>query len=187
MPDSLHVNILLIDDDKEDRDLFQQALEAVSPGSVLQRFDTCREAVEEFKKENALLPGIIFMDLSMPRLDGYDCLALIKQIPALKDVPIVVLSSRVRLSDMDRLYEAGVAFYIQASRFWQTKTDHQQNGQYSFYIWDPFERNFFRKQGRVERRDFIHSLWYISLYCALKSPEWNAYSWLMMMKMIPVY
>ncbi len=57
-------------------------------------------------------PGIIFLDLNMPRKDGWEALSEIKQNPELKSIPVVVLTTSNSERDILKTYESGANCYI---------------------------------------------------------------------------
>ncbi len=58
-------------------------------------------------------PGLVLLDLNMPGIDGRKTLALIKQDPALKKIPVVILTTSADEKDVDQCYESGASTYIQ--------------------------------------------------------------------------
>ena len=113
MPDCF-TNILLIDDDEEDVVLFRDALVEVSPTTALNVAHSCYWALKQIEDKTFGIPEGIFLDLVMPLMDGVDCVTLFKQDPALKDVPIVVMSSSTfnTTEKLDNLYDLGVSYFI---------------------------------------------------------------------------
>lgn len=87
------MNLLLIDDDEDDRELFEYALRSVTP-VVEFSFATCGRSAINKLKEATTVPDVIFLDMNMPGMDGCECLAAMRQLPHLKQVPMVVYSSR---------------------------------------------------------------------------------------------
>ena len=61
---------------------------------------------------NEYLPDLIFCDISMPRLDGYQTCAIIKSNPKFSSVPVVMLSSRDGVFDKARGRVVGAEFYL---------------------------------------------------------------------------
>jgi len=59
------------------------------------------------------LPDIIFLDLNMPRQNGFEVLKLIRARPVLKKLPVIMLSSSTLMVDVDRAYQLGVTSYLQ--------------------------------------------------------------------------
>ncbi len=109
MTDYYLPRILLIDDDLDDVLLFEEAIRLVSPESKLLTASSCGEAMKKMSPE---IPNAIFMDLITQATTGIDCIKLIRQDPALTDIPIVVLSTYVNPNDIDLLYELGVKYFI---------------------------------------------------------------------------
>ena len=58
------------------------------------------------------LPDLLFLDLNMPRKNGSECLAEIRQIDKLKDFPIVIFSTSLDSEIVDVMYNKGATFYI---------------------------------------------------------------------------
>jgi two-component system response regulator len=59
-----------------------------------------------------LLPGIVILDLNMPRMDGRETLQVIKADPALRRIPVVILTTSTALIDIEASYDAGANTYI---------------------------------------------------------------------------
>lgn len=113
------IPILVADDDEDDRFLIKTAfrdneftneLFFVSDGVELMQFLT-RQG-EYTDEERFPRPGIIFLDLNMPRKDGWEALAEIKQHPELRSIPVVVLTTSNSERDILRTYESGANCYI---------------------------------------------------------------------------
>lgn len=58
------------------------------------------------------MPDIIFLDLKMPKVDGFEVLKLIRAKPGLKGLPVVVLSTSTLMQDIDRAYQLGATSYL---------------------------------------------------------------------------
>ena len=58
------------------------------------------------------MPGIILLDLNMPRMDGREALAEIKADPELRQIPVVVLTTSKAEEDIVRTYDLGVNSFI---------------------------------------------------------------------------
>jgi CheY-like chemotaxis protein len=112
--------ILMADDDEDDRQMTQEALtEArlanelrfVGDGEELMDYLHRRGSYGEGGRE-APRPGIILLDLNMPRMDGREALAAIKGDPELRHIPVVVLTTSKAEEDILRTYELGVNSFI---------------------------------------------------------------------------
>ena len=113
------VTILMADDDEEDREFAVEALaEArvanpfhfVEDGEQLLDYLYRRGRYEELRDQP--LPGLILLDLNMPRMDGREALSKIKADAALRRIPIVVLTTSKAHEDVYRSYDLGVNSYI---------------------------------------------------------------------------
>jgi CheY-like chemotaxis protein len=93
--------ILNIDDDTDDREMLDLALRDVNP-SVEVFFANDGQAglyfLEQAKAENAL-PCLVVLDINMPIMDGRKTLELIRQDPALKDLPVIIFTSSQNVHD----------------------------------------------------------------------------------------
>lgn len=92
-------NILLIDDDADELNIFVEALDAAGIRSRCTWAESALH-VPEIKP----VPEIIFLDLNMPRVDGFDCLKEIKASPAFVSIPVVLYSTGMN----DELKEKGM-------------------------------------------------------------------------------
>jgi len=113
------VVILMADDDPEDCMLTCEALiesrltntiNTVSDGEELLDYLWHRGKYQD--PESAPRPGLILLDLNMPRLDGREALALIKKDPNLRRIPIVVLTTSKAEEDVFRSYDLGANSFI---------------------------------------------------------------------------
>jgi CheY-like chemotaxis protein len=114
MKNNFLLHILLIDDDEDDKELFIQAFKDVAPESVVSTATSCDELVENIDSlNNNELPDIIFLDLNMPKMDGFECLDLLKSINPLNNIPVFIYSTSVNPVHIEITYQKG------ASRFFQ--------------------------------------------------------------------
>jgi len=110
------VDILLIEDNQDDIELTQEAL---TIGKVVNTLTVVRDGQEALHylfgngKAPGKAPGLILLDLRLPRIDGIELLRRIKQEPILRRVPVVVLTTSKRDEDIVQSYDLGVNSYIQ--------------------------------------------------------------------------
>jgi CheY-like chemotaxis protein len=113
------MTILMADDDADDRMMAQDAfdevhlaneLHFVEDGEALLDYLYCRGhfATRRAGQE----PGLILLDLNMPKKDGRQALQEIKADPALRHIPIVVLTTSQAEEDILRTYDLGVNSFI---------------------------------------------------------------------------
>ena len=114
------ITILICDDDEDDRMLTQQALEDAHVSNDVRFVEDGEQLLNylyqrgEFGGEmgKAPRPGLILLDLNMPKMDGREALKLIKADPTLHDIPVVVLSTSRLDQDIIRSYQLGVNSFI---------------------------------------------------------------------------
>ena len=100
------INILLAEDDKDDRFFFEKALKEISIPTNLNTVNDGEELMEYLDKNIEHLPDILFLDLSMPRKTGFECLIEIKENIKLKEIQVVVFSTSF---SRDTIYEKGLS------------------------------------------------------------------------------
>lgn len=110
------IEILLVEDNPGDVRLTKEAL---SESKVRNRISVASDGVEamaflrrEGRYKDAPRPDIILLDLNMPRKDGREVLAEVKQAPDLKRIPVVVLTSSAAEQDIVRTYDLHANAFI---------------------------------------------------------------------------
>ena len=97
--------ILLVDDDQDFAQLLEFDLR--KKGYQVVRAGNGEEGLEKVKSEN---PGLIILDIKMPKMDGYTFVRRIKKEPESKNIPVIVLTSYEPMKDMFQL--EGVSDYF---------------------------------------------------------------------------
>jgi CheY-like chemotaxis protein len=113
------ITILVAEDDPDDRMLTQDALEEVR---LANKLDFVKDGVElmdylhrrgQFTNLNGSpLPGLLLLDLNMPKKDGRTALKEIKSDPHLRRIPVVVLTTSQATKDVLQTYDLGVNSFI---------------------------------------------------------------------------
>jgi CheY-like chemotaxis protein len=110
--------VLMADDDEEDCMLLQEAWEECMLADELRFVSDGEELLDYLHGRgdytdpgSAPRPGLILLDLNMPRKDGREALAEIKEDAELRKIPIVVLTSSADEEDVLRSYDLGVSSY----------------------------------------------------------------------------
>jgi len=102
--------ILIVDDEINILEMHTRMVETQFPGSNVQRAVNGRAALDIMNKH---VPDLVLLDLLMPELDGFQLLEKMKQLPSLRKVPVVVLTSqKLSTSEMQRLNQ-GVAAVLE--------------------------------------------------------------------------
>ena len=110
--------IVMADDDPEDVMLARDALAESRLANTLNVVGDGEELLDylyhrgKYSESNAPRPGLILLDLNMPRLDGREALARIKSDPSLRRIPVVVLTTSKAEEDVLRSYDLGANSYI---------------------------------------------------------------------------
>jgi CheY-like chemotaxis protein len=113
------ISILMAEDDPNDRLLTQEALsesqavveiDFVADGLELLQLLRCEGRYAE--RAGVPLPGIILLDLNMPRMDGREALTRLKTDPQLKHIPVVILTNSKDDDDIMHAYELGASSYV---------------------------------------------------------------------------
>lgn len=117
--DAQPITILMADDDADDRQLTREALEDARLVNDMRFVEHGEELLEYLRRQGkyappaqAPRPGLILLDLNMPRKDGREVLKEIKQDPDLRTIPVVVLTTSKSDEDIYRSYDLGVNSYI---------------------------------------------------------------------------
>lgn len=112
------INILMADDDPDDRILMKEALEENNLPSNIHFVEDGKELLDylhrrgQFAKKETFKPGLILLDLNMPKMDGREALRLIKSDPLLRRIPVVVLTTSKAEEDVFKTYDLGVNSFI---------------------------------------------------------------------------
>lgn len=110
------VEILLVEDNPDDVEL---TLQAFKQGKIWNHVSVTRDGAEaleflnrEGKYSNSPRPSLIMLDLHLPKKDGREVLAKIKQDPNLKRIPVVVLTNSKAEEDILKMYDLHANCYI---------------------------------------------------------------------------
>lgn len=107
------INCLLIDDDSDDHEIFKLALQAIDSSILCVCLNRSVQAIEKLKADKTFSPGIIFVDINMPVMNGVECLAEIKKIDHLKNVPVIFYSTFADSEKISEMKELGAAEYFE--------------------------------------------------------------------------
>jgi two-component system, response regulator len=112
------INILMADDDPDDRMLMKEALEENNLPSNIAFVEDGKELLDylhkrgQFAMKDTLKPGLILLDLNMPKIDGREALRIIKSDPLHRRIPVVVLTTSKAEEDVFKTYDLGVNSFI---------------------------------------------------------------------------
>lgn len=118
-PQKRTVVILMADDDPEDRDFARDALTEARVANDFREVEDGEELMDYLKRRgdyadpaSSPRPGLILLDLKMPRRNGFEALEAIRADPELKELPVVILTTSGADEDVVRGYQLGVNSYI---------------------------------------------------------------------------
>lgn len=113
------ITILMAEDDEDDRLLARQALEESRLANDFHVVEDGEELMDYLRRRNKYSdlsssprPGVILLDLNMPRKDGREALQEIKADPELRQIPIVILTTSKAEEDIFRSYDLGASSFI---------------------------------------------------------------------------
>ena len=101
------MKILVVDDDPKLCKLVSRYLQTKG----FEMFEAA-DGVEGVTKAEKLRPGLIIMDLNMPIMNGFEATRRLKDNPATKHIPVIVLTAEDALANYDEIYAAGADAYI---------------------------------------------------------------------------
>lgn len=104
------IKIFLAEDDRDDSFLFQEALNKI-------QYDTRLWVAQDGEVLTAMIaehpaPDFIFLDLNMPKKDGYSCLREIRAAGKLDQVPVIIMSTSSNEGSIERAFEEGADLYV---------------------------------------------------------------------------
>lgn len=106
------INILLAEDDSDDCLFFKKALTQIELNTNLVAVHDGEQLMKLLVNKNDVLSDVLFLDLNMPRKNGFECLSEIKSIANLNKLPVIVLSTSFEKSVVNTLYESGANYLI---------------------------------------------------------------------------
>jgi CheY-like chemotaxis protein len=106
------LRVLLADDDMDDCLIFKQALEELPISTRLTIVHNGDQLMKLLLKNVNQLPHVLYLDLNMPRKNGFECLTEIRLNDRLKALPLILYSTSAEQSVIDRLYQNGAQHFI---------------------------------------------------------------------------
>jgi len=104
-------SILLVDDDEDDHMYFKDAINSLDPSIEIKTAINGKLAYENLKALTSI-PDIIFLDLNMPIMNGYEFLMLLKKDKEFGEIPIGMYTTSNSLRDIELTRELGALFFI---------------------------------------------------------------------------
>ena len=108
---SIHKKILLVEDDTDDQLFFVDAVKEIEPTLECGIASNGLEALDHLDKVPPP-PSIIFLDLNMPIMNGFECLAKLKAIKQYKEIPVVIFTTSNQPVDVERTISMGAKLFL---------------------------------------------------------------------------
>ncbi len=102
----------MADDDKDDCDLFKEALDELLLPANLGVVHDGEQLMQLLNNQTIELPQMLFLDLNMPRKNGFECLSEIKHNDHLKNLPVIIFSTSFDRDIVNKLHINGAHYYI---------------------------------------------------------------------------
>jgi CheY-like chemotaxis protein len=119
MPDEQPITILLIEDDPAHAEIVRRNFESIGIANILKHVSDGEAALDYLFHNNAFSdpassprPGLILLDLRLPKVDGLQVLKTIKADPDLNNIPVVVLTTSASEADIAMAYTNNVNSYL---------------------------------------------------------------------------
>ena len=104
-------NIFLVDDDVDDQLFFTDALKEIDSSITCSIANNGREALEQLRSLSSL-PEILFLDLNMPFMNGYECLSQLKSESRLSRIPVVIFTTSNDPRDAELTHQLGAEVFL---------------------------------------------------------------------------
>jgi CheY-like chemotaxis protein len=105
-------NVLLIDDDQDDVELFEEALQHVAPSVSFRCITDEKKELADFLMQSGAMPDLIFLDINLPSVNGWECLRRIRNEEPLCAVPVIMYTTTSQLSEKESAICSGAVGLI---------------------------------------------------------------------------
>jgi CheY-like chemotaxis protein len=103
---------MLADDDWDDRTLFQSALKQLDLSTELTLAHDGEQLLDKLRSKEPP-PDVLFLDLNMPKKNGFECLKELKRSDRLSHIPVIIYSTSIEETAVEQLYNEGAFLYVQ--------------------------------------------------------------------------
>ncbi|WP_333696614.1 response regulator [Flavobacterium sp.] len=115
-----HLIIALADDDADDRLFFKDAFEELKVNTIVSVYCDGCELMDYLHNPNTILPHILFLDLNMPKKNGFECLLEIKKHEKFNDIAVAIYSTSSSEEDIENTFVNGANIYIKKPSDFET-------------------------------------------------------------------
>jgi CheY-like chemotaxis protein len=104
--------ILLADDDTDDAEMFMSVLSDIDPQIKCYHVENGRDVLTYLKRGERERPDVIFLDINMPEMSGWECLTKLKEESTTKLIPVLIYSTSSHARDREIANELGATGFI---------------------------------------------------------------------------
>ena len=104
--------ILLADDDRDDSEMFCEAVSEVDPTVICFVATHGKEVLKKLDDGTFDIPDVIFLDLNMPQMNGWDCLKALKTHRTYQKIPVIIYSTSSAERDIQKARELGATYFL---------------------------------------------------------------------------
>ncbi|MBO6183121.1 MAG: response regulator [Chryseobacterium sp.] len=104
----MNKKILIVDDDP--RNIFALKLTLKARGYQIESSTMALEAIDMLKKDQDI--SVVLMDMMMPEMDGYEAIKIIRNIPEIKQIPVIAVTAQAMPEDRQKCLDAGAQDYV---------------------------------------------------------------------------
>jgi len=116
------LNIILAEDDYDDRLLFEESIDELPVSVKINTFNNGDELMEWLKDDRNKMPDALFLDLNMPRKNGFSALGEIKRDKKLQDLPVIIFSTATNNEMIKQVFKDAAHYYIRKpANYWELK------------------------------------------------------------------
>lgn len=116
------LNIILAEDDIDDKLLFEEAIDELPVSVDLITFNNGDELMQWLSGDENKLPDALYLDLNMPRKNGFAALGEIKRDPKLQDLSVIIFSTSTNREMIKQVFKDAAHYYIRKpANFWELK------------------------------------------------------------------
>ena len=105
--------VALADDDPDDREIFADVCSDVDLNLEVVLFKNGKELLDHLDTPKAKIPGILFLDINMPVVDGFECLRAIRSKTEFNELCVIVYSTSVNSADVSKAKNLGADGFLQ--------------------------------------------------------------------------
>ena len=108
----MRTSILLADDDLDDLELFSEAVHEVDPTVLFYSASNGSEVLLTLQSAKIENPNIIFLDINMPSVNGWECLRALKQDRKFSGIPVIIYSTSSAQRDKQMAADLGATYFL---------------------------------------------------------------------------